>query len=157
MHEAIYCQKGTPSLWSAHRVRETCFAAEFEHSWDRIVASGEGDSSPVYFTGESVYPWMLDDYAELRRLKDVAQGLAEYTGWGQLYNVDVLAKNTVPVAGVSYYNDMFVDFYLSEKTALAIKGFRQWVTNEFHHNGLRADSRVMTYLVNLLRGDITDL
>ncbi|KAJ2509122.1 hypothetical protein IWW47_000165 [Coemansia sp. RSA 2052] len=158
MHEAIYCQKGTPSLWSAHRVRETCFAAEFEHSWDRIAArSDESSSLPVYFTGESVYPWMLDDYAELRKLKEVAQGLAEYTGWGQLYDANVLAKNTVPVAGVSYYNDMFVDFNLSEQTANAVKGLRQWVTNEYHHNGLRADSRVMTYLVSLLRGDITDL
>ncbi|KAJ2747639.1 hypothetical protein GGI20_000288 [Coemansia sp. BCRC 34301] len=159
MHEAIYCQGGTPSLWSAHRVRETCFAAEFEHSWDRISARSDDstDSLPVYFTGETVYPWMLDDYAELRRLKDVAQGLAEYTGWGQLYDASVLAKNTVPVAGVSFYNDMFVDFYLSEKTANVIKGLRHWVTNEYHHNGLRADSRVMAYLVNLLRGDITDL
>ncbi|KAJ2701616.1 hypothetical protein H4218_001328 [Coemansia sp. IMI 209128] len=157
MHESIYCQNGTPSLWSAHRVREAQFAAEFEHSWDRIAASGEDSGPPVRFTGETVYPWMLDDYAELRKLKDVAQGLAEYTGWGQLYDVDVLAKNKVPVAGVSYYNDMFVDFYLSEKTAQAVQGFRQWVTNEYHHNGLRDDSRVMTYLVSLLRGDITDL
>ncbi|KAJ2003743.1 hypothetical protein GGI04_001657 [Coemansia thaxteri] len=156
LHEAIYCQNGTPSLWSAHRVRESCFAAEFEHSWDKISARADS-SLPVYFTGETVYPWMLEDYAELRRLKDVAQGLAEYTGWGQLYDSAVLARNTVPVAGVSYYNDMFVDFNLSEKTAKAVKGLRQWVTNEFHHNGLRADTRVMTYLVSLLRGDITDL
>ncbi|KAJ2910345.1 hypothetical protein GGI21_000967 [Coemansia aciculifera] len=160
MHEAIYCQNDTPSLWSAQRVRDSCFAAEFEHSWDYLAARpGDKDDNPlpVYFTGETVYPWMLDDYAELRKLKEVAQGLAERTGWGQLYDVNVLAKNTVPVAGISYYNDMFVDFNLSEQTANAIKGFRLWVTNEYHHNGLRADPRVMTYLVSLLRGDITDL
>ncbi|KAJ2856255.1 hypothetical protein J3B02_001708 [Coemansia erecta] len=156
LHEAIYCQNGNPSLWSAQRVREQCFAAEFEHSWDKILARSDPDM-PVYFTGETVYPWMLDDYAQLHRLKDVAIGLAEYSGWGQLYDTSVLAENTVPVAGVSYYNDMFVDFNLSEQTARAIKGFRQWVTNEYHHNGLRADPRVMDYLVDLLRGDITDL
>ncbi|KAJ1814412.1 hypothetical protein LPJ56_003041 [Coemansia sp. RSA 2599] len=156
LHEAIYCQNGSRSLWSAHRVREECFAAEFEHSWDKILARSD-PGMPVYFTGETVYPWMLDDYAQLRRLKDVAVGLAEYPSWGQLYDKSVLAKNTVPVAGVSYYNDMFVDFNLSEQTARSIRGFKQWVTNEYHHNGLSADSRVMSYLVDLLRGDITDL
>lgn len=156
MHEAIYCQGGNPSQWSAHRVREECFADEFEHRWSKIV--GRGDRQiPVYFTGETVYPWMLDDYAELRKLKDVAQGLAEYTGWGQIYDVGVLEKTTAQVAGVSYYNDMFVDFNFSEQTAHTVKGFRQWVTNEYHHNGLSADPRVMKYLVDLLRGDITDL
>ncbi|KAJ2702661.1 hypothetical protein FB645_004196 [Coemansia sp. IMI 203386] len=156
LHEAIYCQNGKPSMWSAHRVREECFAAEFEHSWDKILTRSDPEM-PVYFTGETVYPWMLEDYAQLRRLKDVGAGLAEYSSWGQLYDKSVLAKNTVPVAGVSYYNDMFVDFNLSEQTAKNIKGFRQWVTNEYHHNGLRADPRVMTYLVDLLRGDMTDL
>ncbi|KAJ1723412.1 hypothetical protein LPJ53_002222 [Coemansia erecta] len=156
MHESIYCQKGNSSRWSAHRVREQCFSSEFEHSWSKIVARGDSNA-PVYFTGETVYPWMLDDYAELRRLKDVGMGLAEYSGWGQLYDTSVLGRNTVPVAGVSYYNDMFVDFKLSEQTAQSIQGFRQWVTNEYHHNGLGADSRVMSYLVDLLRGDITDL
>ncbi|KAJ1885261.1 hypothetical protein LPJ66_010205, partial [Kickxella alabastrina] len=156
LHESIYCQEGNASLWSAHRVREEQFAAEFEHSWD-IISTREDSSSPVYFTGESVYPWMLEDYAQLRRLKDVGHALAERSGWGQLYDTSVLARNTVPVAGATYYNDMFVDFNLSEQTANSIQGFKQWVTNEYHHNGLRADSRVMSYLVDLLRGDITDL
>ncbi|KAJ1994390.1 hypothetical protein GGI25_003789 [Coemansia spiralis] len=156
LHEAIYCQKGNPSLWSAHRIREQCFSSEFEHDWSKIVARND-EALPIYFTGETVYPWMLEDYAELRRLKDVAQGLAEYTNWGQLYDKQVLATNSVPVAGVSYYNDMFVEFGLSEKTAKSIKGFRQWVTNEYHHNGLAKDDRVMEYLLSLLRGDVIDL
>ncbi|KAJ1734719.1 hypothetical protein LPJ61_000921 [Coemansia biformis] len=156
LHEQIYCQSGNASRWSAHRVREAHFRDEFEHDWDRIAARSD-PAAPVYFTGEMVYPWMLDDYAELRGLKDVALGLAEHTGWGQLYDVDALRDNRVPVAGVSYYNDMFVDFHLSEQTVQATGSFRQWVTNEYHHNGLRASPRVATYLFQLLRGDITDL
>ncbi|KAJ2118544.1 hypothetical protein GGH17_005773, partial [Coemansia sp. RSA 788] len=105
----------------------------------------------------SVYPWMLDDYAELRCLKDVALSLAEYTGWGRLYDTGVLAANTVPVAAVSYYNDMFVDVGLSERTAQTIAGCHQWITNEFHHNGLGVSSHVPEYLFRLLKGDITDL
>ncbi|KAJ2612452.1 hypothetical protein H4S08_002697 [Coemansia sp. RSA 1365] len=156
LHEAIYCQNGNASRWSAHRVREECFAYEFEHDWDKILARKD-PLAPVYFTGESIYPWMLDDYAELRKLKDVAIGLAEYTGWGQLYNKKVLAGNRTPVAGVTYYNDMFVDFNFSEKTSQSIGGFHQWVTNEYLHNGLSASPRVSEYLFQLLRGDITDL
>ncbi|KAJ2793181.1 hypothetical protein H4R21_005994, partial [Coemansia helicoidea] len=156
LHEQIYCQNGNASQWSAHRVRETHFRDEFEHDWSRIMARSDS-AAPVYFTGEMVYPWMLDDYAELRRLKDVGMGLAERTGWGSLYDTAALQANRVPVAAVSYYNDMFVDFRLSEQTAQRIGSFRQWVTNEFHHNGLRASPRIATYLFQLLRGDITDL
>ncbi|KAJ1809841.1 hypothetical protein LPJ77_001352 [Coemansia sp. RSA 2523] len=156
MHESIYCQNGNASRWAAHRVREASFASAFEHQWDRILQRSD-PAAPVYFTGESVYPWMLDDYAELRRLKDVALSLAEYTGWGRLYDTDVLAANTVPVAAVSYYNDMFVDVGLSERTAQTIAGCHQWITNEFHHNGLGVSSHVPEYLFRLLKGDITDL
>ncbi|ORX67799.1 alpha/beta-hydrolase [Linderina pennispora] len=91
--------------------------------------SQKSEDEPVYLTGETVYPWMLDEFPELRRTE------GEYQGWGQLYDENALRKNTVPVAGVSYYNDMFVDFYLSEKTAQTVKGFHQWVTNEYLHNG----------------------
>lgn len=49
---------------------------------------------------------MFDDYAELRPHKKVAELLAQYDQWGPLYNVEQLRKNTVPVAGVSYYDDM---------------------------------------------------
>ncbi|KAJ2704003.1 hypothetical protein H4R19_005286 [Coemansia spiralis] len=156
LHEQIYCQNGNPSQWSAQRVREAHFRDEFEHDWARITARSDS-AAPVYFTGEMVYPWMFDDYAELRRLKDVGLGLAEHTGWGQLYDEAALQNNSVPVAGISYYNDMFVDFGLSEQTAQRTGNFHQWITNEYHHNGLRASPRVATYLFELLRGDITDL
>ncbi|KAJ2162157.1 hypothetical protein GGF46_000899 [Coemansia sp. RSA 552] len=156
LHEAIYCQNGNPSRWSAHGIREECYADEFEHDWSKILARPD-PMAPVYFTGETVYPWMLDDYAELRKLKDVGLALAEYTGWGQLYNTKVLAGNRALVAGASYYNDMFVEFRLSEQTAHAIKGFHQWVTNEYLHNGLAASTYVPQYLFRLLKGDITDL
>ncbi|PIA16584.1 proline iminopeptidase [Coemansia reversa NRRL 1564] len=156
LQETIYCQNGNASRWSAHRVREKFFAYEFEHDWDKILARKD-PSAPVYFTGESVYPWMLDDYAELRKLKEVAIGLAEYTGWGQLYNTKVLESNRTPVAGVTYYNDMFVDFNFSEQTSRSIGGFRQWVTNAYLHNGISASPHVSEYLFQLLRGDITDL
>ena len=39
------------------------------------------------------------------------------------------------------------------ETACLIKGLRPWVTNEYEHNGLRADGeRVLGRLIALLKG-----
>ena len=98
LHEAIYCQ-GEKSNWSAERNMTKDF--DFSLEW---LEQNEG--KPVLFTGEMIYSWMFDDYAELRPLKEVAQLLAQYENWGPLYDVEQLGKNNVPVAGVSYYEDM---------------------------------------------------
>ncbi|KAL0081617.1 Alpha/Beta hydrolase protein [Phycomyces blakesleeanus] len=148
LHEAIYCQ-GEKSNWSAERVlNEPQFASAFEWRLDQL-----NPGQPVYFTGETIYPFMFDDYSELAPLKKIANLLAENT-WGKLYSRKTLKTLTTPVAGVTYYDDMFVDRELSVQTAGNINGFKQWITNEYAHNGLRVDGeRVLSYLVKLGRGD----
>ena len=64
LHEAIYCQ-GAPSRWAAHRVRG---AETYAAAFDAAAAAAEG--RPVMFTGEMVFPWMFEDYAELRRVRE---------------------------------------------------------------------------------------
>jgi hypothetical protein len=66
-----------------------------------------------------IFSWMFDDYAELRPLKDVAYALAERRDWAELYDYDRLARNTVPVAGVSYYDDMYGISLSYQETVLA--------------------------------------
>ncbi|KAI7855422.1 Alpha/Beta hydrolase protein [Circinella umbellata] len=128
LHEAIYCQ-GKPSNWAAERVlHEEPFAKQFEWRLDYL-----DDDQAVYFTGEMIYPFMMDDYIELQPLKKVANLLAEYKNWGQLYDESVLAKNEVPIAGVSYFDDMYVDRELSEETVSKVQGYKQYITNEFGH------------------------
>jgi hypothetical protein len=102
LHEAIYCQADQSSRWSAERVlKEEPFASVFEYQLENL----EQDQT-IYFTGETIYPFMFDDFAELRPLKQVANLLAEKR-WGPLYNTDVLNKLEGPqVAGVSYFDDM---------------------------------------------------
>ncbi|KAF7721961.1 hypothetical protein EC973_003899 [Apophysomyces ossiformis] len=147
LHEAIYCQ-GQASNWSAERILKSEFAEDFEWRIDHLKPD-----QPVHFTGETIYPFMFEDYAELRPLTELAHRLASHS-WGQLYNKDVLKSTTVPVAGVSYFDDMYVDRELSEKTAEVIQGFKQWITNEYAHNGLRADGeRIVNYLFKLARGE----
>jgi pimeloyl-ACP methyl ester carboxylesterase len=142
LHEPCYAE-GTACNWSAERVRAEF--PEFAITPDR----------PVFFTGEMVYPWMLEDYRTLQPLKEAAHILAQFDGWPRLYNKEVLRQNTVPTAAAMYYNDMYVDRLLSEETASIIKGIHVWATSEYEHNGLRADGgKILGRLFGLARGEI---
>jgi pimeloyl-ACP methyl ester carboxylesterase len=105
-------------------------------------------------TGEHLYPWMFDEYAELEPLRQAAQLLAERE-WPHLYDADTLRRNTVPTAAVIYAEDMYVERSFAEETAAQIRGIRTWITNEYEHNGLRVDGeRILGRLIDLARGRI---
>lgn len=141
LHEAEYCQEEA-SNWSAERVR-----AEFPE-FEPVPGK------PVYFTGEMIFPWMFEDYEYLRPLKEAADILAEYDGWPRLYDIPTLQANTVPCAAAMYYDDMYVERTFSEETARKIRGLRVWLTNEYEHDGLRADGeRVLGRLLAMVRGE----
>jgi hypothetical protein len=134
IHEACYAP-GCATRWSAERVMPDEFR-----------------SDPTLLTGEHVYPWMLQEYGALRPLAEAAQLLAEHE-WPQLYDADRLRANAVPAAAAVYANDMYVERVFSEETAATIRGLRPWVTNEYEHDGLRADGeRVLGRLFDLARG-----
>jgi pimeloyl-ACP methyl ester carboxylesterase len=142
LHEAEYCQEEA-SNWSAERIR-----AEFpQFAWS--------PGQPVTFTGEMVYPWMFDEYERLRPLKEAAEILAADESWPRLYDVATLRANTVPCAAAVYYDDMYVERLFSEETARDIRGIKLWVTNEYEHNGLRADGeRLLDRLSGMVRGEV---
>lgn len=142
LHESIYCQ-GAASQWSAERVR-----SEYP----------EFDADPtrqVLFTGEMIYPWMFDEYMQLRPLKAAAELLATTDEWPALYDVATLRQNQVPCAAAIYYDDMYVERTYSEETASQINGIKLWVTNQYQHNGLRADGEViLDRLLGMVRGEL---
>jgi pimeloyl-ACP methyl ester carboxylesterase len=141
LHEASYAQ-GSATRWSAQRVR-----AEF----------GEFDpgADPLYFTGEMIYPWMIEADPVLRPLREAADILAERDDWPPLYDPARLAANEVPVAAAVYYHDMYVDREFSMQTAEVIRGLRAWVTSEYEHDGLRvSDGAVLDRLIGMARGNI---
>ncbi len=61
-----------------------------------------------------VFPWMFEEFEALRPLKEAADILAKKADWPQLYKLETLRKNSVPVAGATYYEDMYVDFELAQ-------------------------------------------
>lgn len=144
LHEACLAQRGPATHWAAHRVR-----AEFPE-FDAAAAL-DGDE-PVFFTGEMIYPWMVDTDPVLRPLRTAAEQLAERDSWPDLYDPDRLAVNEVPVAAAVYYHDMYVPRELSMPAAEAIRGLRPWVTSEYEHDGLRvSNGAVLDRLIALAR------
>ena len=110
---------------------------------------------PAFFTGEMVYPWMLEDYEALRLVRECAELLSEKADWPRLYDLDVLRANTVPVAAAVYLDDMYVESTYSQETAAFIPHVRAWITNEYEHNALRADGeRVLDRLLGMVHGEV---
>ena len=140
LHEACYTE-GFASDWAASRLRG-------EHA--ALDADAPG---PLHFTGEMIYPWMFEEIGALRPLAAAAELLAVKADWPALYDLDVLARNSVPAAAVVYDEDMYVERELSLATAARIAGLSVWTTNEADHNGLRADGeRILGRLLDMLAG-----
>lgn len=134
IHEACYAS-GAVTRWSAERL----YPDEFR-------------DDPTLLTGEHVYPWMFEEYGELRPLAGAAEILAQHE-WPTLYDPARLRENDVPAAAVIYAEDMYVERAFSEETAASIRGLRPWLTNEYEHDGLRQEgARVLGRLLDLVQG-----
>ena len=140
LHESIYCA-GTASRWAAQRVRD-----DLPHL--------SPEARPLQPTGEMIFPWMFDVDRALLPLREAAELLAAYDAWPALYDPVRLAANTVPVAAAVYHDDMYVESSFSLETARRIGNARPWVTNEFSHDGLRSDARVIDRLFDLAVGEV---
>ena len=141
IHETIYGQRGlgAPTAWAAARVK-----AELPH----YSISAEN----LLPTGEHIMPGFFDSDPALTPLREVAELLAGKDDWAPLYNPERLADNTVPVAAAVYADDIFVPVELSLKTARTISGLQLWLTDEYHHDGLRADGeRVFSTLARMAK------
>jgi pimeloyl-ACP methyl ester carboxylesterase len=147
LQEPCYAQ-GFATRWAAQRIR-----AEFGEFDPGPVLDADPGTAPLLFTGEMIYPWMIDADPALRPLREAADLLAERDDWPPLYDPSRLAANEVPVAAAVYYDDMYVDREFSMRTASAIRGLRTWVTSEYEHDGLRVSSgAVLDRLIRMGRG-----
>jgi len=108
----------------------------------------------MLLTGEHVFPWTCEDASGLAPLGEAADLLAEHE-WPRLYDESSLASVDVPCAAAVYAEDLYVDRELSLQTARLVPTMRAWVTNEYEHNGLRADGgRILDRLIGMARGTV---
>jgi pimeloyl-ACP methyl ester carboxylesterase len=125
----------------------TGWAAEAER---RLRPEFAEEARPLLFTGEMMYPWMFEEIRGLRPFRGAVEVLAGRPRWSELYDLERLAANDVPVAAAVYYDDMYVDSGLQLDTARRVGNLQAWVTNEYEHDGLGAE-RVFDRLTELVR------
>ncbi|AIY02204.1 putative prolyl aminopeptidase [Arthrobacter sp. PAMC 25486] len=145
LQESIYSHGGNgPTNWAAQRERDN--HPEFAET-----------ARPLMFTGEMMFPWMFEEIRLLRPFAGAVNELARRETFSELYDLDRLAANEVPVAAAVYFDDMYVDAGLQLATASAVGNVHAWVTNEFEHDGI-GDDKVFAYLrstIDRLGGGIT--
>ena len=146
LHESIYGgTSGGPTGWAAHRARAEFpqFAipgtADSPYSSEREARRAGED---MLFSGEHVFPWQMTQDPALAPVAD-AINIVAGRHFPSLYDLEVLAENTVPATGWVYWDDMFVPAALSLDTAERIKGFKPLITNDYHHDGLRIDGAAL--------------
>ena len=128
LHEACYAQ-GFSTNWSAQRILNEY--PEFSIN----------KKEKLFFTGEMLFPWMLDNYKMLKPFKRAANILADKSDWPILYDENNLRKNNVPIAAAVYTNDMYVDRKYSMDLAKIIPNISVWETEIFEHNALRSNGK----------------
>jgi len=138
LQELVYCS-GTASRWAAERV-----AAEF--------GEVSPDAPDLLLTGEIMPSSVFADEAAMAPFAAATGLLAQRSDWPALYDLGVLAGNEVPVAAAVYLDDPYVEAGLSLQTAAAVPNVRTWVTNEYLHDGIRADDRVFGRLYDMATG-----
>jgi hypothetical protein len=157
MHESIYMNQGSESSsWTAERVMTE---PEFKDAFNPHLALAD-EFAHVNFTGEMVFSWMGEDYANLRPLQEVAAALAEKVWDRPLYDLETLkdVAKTVPCAALVSYDDVYVERTFSEETAELLGGedhCKMWISNEFQHSGLRDDpARVLETLFKMVNNEV---
>jgi pimeloyl-ACP methyl ester carboxylesterase len=127
----------------------TAWAAERTYAKDPRFAA---DSDPLLFTGEMMFPWMFREIGALRPFAEAAEILAAYDSWPALFEPDRLASNEVPLVAAVYADDMYVPSDLQMESLDAIGNARGWLTNEYEHDGLRTEPRVLDHLMAMAAG-----
>jgi pimeloyl-ACP methyl ester carboxylesterase len=153
LHEPLYCERQA-SQWAAQRVGQSL--QDFGWIKGGYPADTISKGKPLYFSGEMIYPFMFETCPELQKLRHVADILAEYKDWPELYDPKQLAKNEVPVYAATFVEDMYVDYRLVQETLMKVKNHKQLITNTMYHNAITSKTDEVLKALFALRDDSTD-
>ncbi|MDO5732325.1 MAG: alpha/beta fold hydrolase [Eubacteriales bacterium] len=113
---------------------------------------------PLMLTGEAIFSWLFDEDPALRPFKAAMEVLMEDREFDPIYDPEQLAKNTVPLQAMVYFDDLYVPSELQLDTLSRVGSSHAWVSNEYEHDGL-TDPRVFARLLEEARnrGDLEEL
>jgi pimeloyl-ACP methyl ester carboxylesterase len=164
LHESIYANGGaySPTRWAAHRSYED--AVSKDSAFDYVLTSTAESDKPVLLFGEMTFPWMSEDFAELRGvgLSEVAEAIANKDDWKPLFDADhmreVLSSEKTRAAASVYVDDMYVDFDCCRKLTARggpLEKCKVWISNDYQHSGLRdAGAHIFEKLHGMATGSI---
>lgn len=112
-------------------------------------------TDPFLFTGEQVFPEAYQTHGRLAGLYPVAEILAKKEDWTELYDLEQLGKNKVPVYAAVYQQDMYVDIGFARET-VELTGAKSWESSVLFHNAVRVKSSVVLEALWNLREEIAD-
>jgi len=181
IHEAVYCE-GIASKWSADRVGRSI--QQFQWLAGSPQSASNVRDAPLFFSGEMIFPFMFDIFPELEKIAQVADIIANYSGWPELYDEWQLARNEVPLYAATYVDDsklsialpslpwlaifdpgrkhgtnfvaVYVDFGLAQDTVKLVKNCKQFITNTMYHDAVRSKTDAMLKELFALRDDSID-
>ena len=135
-------------------LHESSYADGVATRWSGAAAAARRGRRRGLFTAEHVFPWMWEDYARAaRRIATAAELLAEHAWPRALRRRPARAATRSRSRRRSTSTTCTSERDFAEETAATIRGIRTWETDEFEHNGLRADGeRVLGRLIDLVRG-----
>lgn len=143
VHECCGVNAGESTRWSAERVR-----AEFPEL--------DAPDGPLPLTGEAIYRHTIARQPALAPFVDTMELLAERVWDRPLFDLEVLSRNTTPVAAQVYTQDMYVPLDLSLEAAAVVPGVVVVQDEQRHHDALRKHgAEVLTGLRAALDGPRT--
>jgi len=108
-------------------------------AWNALQRHPEYASSarPLLTFAEFAQPWMFTELPALRPFAGVAEELAGERTWPQLWDVDQLARNSVPLAAAQYTHDPYVGLEGAKRSLALIGNSQLWESDAYLHDGLR--------------------
>lgn len=153
LQESVYCQ-GIASNWSAERVGKN--VREYQWLTGTPQSASLVRESPLFFSGEMIYPFLFDAFPELEKMAPVADIIAKFADWPDLYDEWQLARNNVTLYAATFVDDMYVDYGLAQDTVKLVKGCRQVITNTVYHDAVRSKTDEILTALFALRDDSID-
>lgn len=103
----------------------------------------EGARTPLFLSGEMIYPFFFQDWAPLQPYGAAADWVHQQAMLTDMYDLRQLAANTVPVTIRTFTDDMYVPFYLGRLVADVTGNMTVYEDDAFGHGALRSHTEVV--------------